>query len=236
MKKDRQTIAFAFKKSLPVMVGYLFLGSAFGIMLFQAGYNFIWAFFISIFVYAGSMQFMLVSFLSAGTAIPTAAAVTLFVNSRHMFYGLSFIEKFKSMGKRFFYMIHSLTDETYTVFCGMKCPKNTDEKIVYFYVALFNHCYWILGGIIGSLMGQYNPFDFKGVDFSMTALFTVMLVEQWIQFKTHIPAIVGALSAALFLLSLGPDAFLLPSLMTTVLVMLAFRKPLEETTRKGAKQ
>ena len=175
MKKDRQTIAFAFKKSLPVMVGYLFLGSAFGIMLFQAGYNFIWAFFISIFVYAGSMQFMLVSFLSAGTAIPTAAAVTLFVNSRHMFYGLSFIEKFKSMGKRFFYMIHSLTDETYTVFCGMKCPKNTDEKKVYFYVALFNHCYWILGGIIGSLMGQYIPFDFKGVDFSMTNGFSETL-------------------------------------------------------------
>lgn len=236
MKQDRKTLAFAFKRSLPVLVGYLFLGSAFGIMLFQAGYNFIWAFFISIFVYAGSMQFMLVSFLSAGTAIPAAAAVTLFVNSRHMFYGLSFIEKFKSMGKYFFYMIHSLTDETYTVFCGMSCPKNVDDKKAYFYVALFHHCYWILGGVIGALMGQFIPFDFKGVDFSMTALFTVMLVEQWIQFKTHIPAVVGAISAAGFLMVLGPDRFLLPSLMVTVLVMLSLRKPVEAAVEGGTEQ
>lgn len=215
------------------MVGYLFLGSAFGIMLYQAGYNFIWAFFISIFVYAGSMQFMLVSFLSAGTAIPTAAAVTLFVNSRHMFYGLSFIEKFKSMGKRFFYMMHSLTDETYTVFCGMKCPKSIDDKKAHFYVALFNHGYWIIGGIIGSLMGQYIPFDFKGVDFSMTALFTVMMVEQWLNFKTHIPAIAGLVSSAVFLALLGPDRFLLPSLMVTVLIMLSLKQPVQKAIEGG---
>ena len=120
---------------MPVLFGYVFLGIAFGILLQQAGYNFVWAFFISLTVFAGSLQFVLVPFLSTGAALPTVLLMTLFINSRHMFYGLSFVERFKKMGRRYPYMVFSLTDETYSVFCSLKAPDGVDEDTARFLVA-----------------------------------------------------------------------------------------------------
>jgi len=215
-----KTLKFAFQKSVPVLFGYLFLGSAFGIMLQQAGYNFVWAFFISLFVYAGSGQFLLVGLLTGGASLYATAFMTLLINSRHIFYGLTFLEKFKKMKKMYPYMIFSLTDETYSVLCSCKAVGGVNENNAMFGVALFDHCYWIVGSVLGALLGQFLPFDFAGIEFSMTALFVVIFVEQWRSYKSHIPAVVGLISATVFLIVLGEANFILPSLIVSVSVLM----------------
>lgn len=166
------TLRFAFKQSLPVLFGYLFLGAAFGIMLFKAGYNWVWAALISLLVYAGSGQFLLVSLISSGAGLATTALMTLFINTRHMFYGLSYIEKFKAGGWRYPFMIFTLTDETYSVNASiLSVPDGVDEPRARFLIGELDHVYWIIGSVLGSLLSAALPMDFTGIDFSMTALF-----------------------------------------------------------------
>lgn len=221
MKKE---FTFAFRQSVPVLIGYIFLGIAFGILLQSAGYNFIWAIVISIFVYAGSMQFALVGMLSGGVSFLTTAIMTLSINSRHIFYGLSFIEKFKAMGIRGIYMIFSLTDETYSLLCSDTVPSEMDEKKVFFFIAMLNHLYWICGSGLGALIGQLIPFNSAGVEFAMTALFVVIFVEQLLESKNRIPAVIGAVSGVLCLLIFGAEKFVLPSLILAVAALLFYRR------------
>lgn len=228
----KDTLRYSFIKTLPVMCGYLFTGLAFGLLLQNAGYSFIWAFLISLVVYAGSMQFVLVTLLTGGVSLPTVAIMTLLINSRHAFYGLSFIEKFKKMGKLYPYMVFSLTDETYSLLCSTIPPKRYKENWAYFFMAFLDHCYWIIGSVAGGIIGKLIPFDMTGIDFAMTALFTVIFVEQWIDAKSHIPAVTGVVSGFIFLIILGPSKFILPSLVVTVLILNVLRNTLDEE-KKG---
>lgn len=234
---NKSTFIFALKKSLPVLFGYLFLGSAFGIMLYDAGYNFIWAIFISLIVYAGSGQFLLVSLLSSAASIPTVAVMTLFINSRHMFYGLSFIDKFKKGGWRYPFMIFSLTDETYSVNTSFSTvPENVNETKARYLIGLFDHIYWILGSVIGSLAGQLIPIDFTGIDFSMTALFVVIFIDL-IRDQTgrrKIVGLIGILCAVICLIIFGADNFLLPTFIITVAVLSA-AKPYFDISKEKTK-
>lgn len=219
-KSKTATIKYAFKKSLPVLFGYLFLGSAFGIMLYDAGYNWVWAAFISVVVFAGSGQFLLVSLLTSAASIPTVAMMTLFINSRHMFYGLSLIDKFKKGGWRYPFMIFTLTDETYSVNVSINAvPENVDEPKARFLIGELDHFYWIAGSVIGSLLGQSLPIDFTGIDFSMTALFTVIFVDLIIDMKSKICGAAGLFSAFICLMIFGTDNFLLPALILTVIIL-----------------
>ena len=222
----RQTVRFAFYKTIPVLLGYLFLGLAFGLLLQEAGYSFWWALLSSGIVYAGSIQFVLVEFLSGGTGFLTVAVMTLLINSRHAFYGLSFVEKFRKM-KTYPYMIFSLTDETYSLLCSLKVPEGIDEKKAMFLIALFDQLYWVAGSVLGAALGQVLPFDMKGIDFAMTALFVTIFVDQWREAKSHLPAIVGLCSAAVCLLIFGGSNFILPSLIITVGILMALRGRLE---------
>ena len=219
----RRTARFALRQSLGVLFGYLFLGTAFGILLRQAGFGALWALAFSGLVYAGSLQFVLAGFLAAPTALPTVALMSLFINARHLFYGLSFVERFASMGKKRLYMIFSLTDETYSVLCGMdQVPAGVDKHGAMFLVALLDQLYWVAGSLLGTFAGAL-PLDFTGIDFSMTALFLVIFLEQWRWAKSHLPALLGLGCGAVFLLALGPDNFLLPALCATVAVLLLAR-------------
>ena len=220
--KKKNTVLFALKKSLPVLFGYQFLGSAFGIMLYDAGYNFIWAIFISLLVYAGSGQFLLVSLLSQKAGIPTVAMMTLFINSRHIFYGLSYIEKFKAGKWRYPFMIFTLTDETYSVNSSFSTvPDNVDEPKARYLIGLFDHIYWIIGSVIGSLAGQLIPIDFTGIDFSMTALFVVIFVDLMIDKKGRMKLVgpIGIGCAVICLIIFGADKFLLPTFAITIAIM-----------------
>ena len=224
---DKQTFKFAFNRTLPVLFGYLFLGFACGLLLFNAGYNFIWVFFISLFVYAGSGQMLLASLLAVQAPFATVAILTLLLNSRHMFYGLSFIDRFKKAKKFYPYMIFSLTDETYSILCSTKTPAHLDDGNVIKLIALLDHGYWIAGCVLGAIIGQVLALDFKGVDFAMTALFVVIFVEQWQSFKSHIPVYIGIGCSLMCILVFGADNFILPSLVSTVALLMILRNTIE---------
>ncbi len=225
-------IGFAFRQSVPVMLGYIFLGIAFGLLLQDAGYSFVWAFFISVIVYAGSMQFIMVSLMTGGAGLLYTAVMTFFINGRHIFYGLSFVEKYKKMGKACPYMVFSLTDETYSVLCGTKVAEGMKEDKVFFWISLFDHSYWVAGSVLGAVAGSYITIDTTGIDFSMTALFLVIVVEQWQEQRSHFAAITGAICGIIWLLLLGPDRFILPALCSCVVILLAVRGSVEGRTTK----
>ncbi len=226
----RREMAFALKKTVPVAAGYLFLGFAFGIVLSEAGYGPLWALASSLFVYAGSMQFVMVSLLAAGAPLGAVALTTFLVNARHIFYGMGFVERFRRMGARFPYMVLSLTDETYSVLCSLEVPEGLDADHCHFYIALFDQIYWVLGSVLGAALGQAIPIDMTGVDFAMTALFVVIFVEQWKQFPSHVPALVGLGSALISLIAFGPANFLVIALSASVAILIALRGRLEGRT------
>ncbi len=230
----QKELRFALKQTLPVLFGYLFLGIGFGIMLQREGYNFIWAFFCSLFIYAGSGQYLLVSLLAAGTPLYMVAVMTLFINSRHIFYGLSLIEKFCLTGRARPYMIFSLTDETYSLLCSVKFPAGVQPGRAMVLMAVLDHGYWILGSVLGALLGQLIPFDFTGVDFAMTALFVVLFIEQWMDAKSKLPALIGLASGLVFLLLLGPDRFILPSLCCTVAALMLIKPYVQKKSEVDA--
>lgn len=207
----------AVKLTLPVFCGYIVLGIAFGATLAQAGYGAAWALAISTLVYAGSLQFVMVPFLAGGTSLVAVALTALMVNARHLFYGLSCIRRFGRMDKRIRpYMITSLTDETYSVFCGLS---DDEEDGVMLRVTLYDQIYWVVGSILGTLLAQGLPFDLTGIDFSMTALFVVICVEKALERKKRVPMAVGAVCALTMLFLLGPGAFLAPALGLTAILL-----------------
>lgn len=214
-----QMIKFSFKTTIPVMLGYLFLGSAFGILLQQAGYSWPWALLMSAVIYAGSGQFLLVGLLASGAPLSAVAVLTLLINSRHIFYGLSFLDMFRGMGARFPYMAFSLTDETYSLLSSVKIPEGIDPKWSSFYIALFNHSYWIIGSLLGSIIGPIIPASLVGVEFSMTALFVVLFVEHWKNSNSHIPSIIGLASGIVSIIIFGTENFILQSLVVTSIIL-----------------
>ncbi len=218
----------AFPYTIPVLTGYLFIGIAFGIMYQEKGYNFLWAALMSILVYAGSGQYLAVNFFAPGVSLFQVIFMTFMVNVRHIFYGISMLEKFKKMGKRKLYMIFSLTDETYSLLCFTKIPKDVEEDKFLLAVALLDQSYWIIGSVIGALAGHLMPFDSSGVDFAMTALFLVIMTEQWLSSKNHLPALVGLGAAFVCRLIFGAENFILPSMICILLILLSVRKLTEE--------
>ena len=218
-----QLIRQAFYKSVPVMAGYLVLGMGFGILLRNAGYGVVWAAAMSLFIYAGSMQYVGVGLLAGGASVLTTAVTTFMVNARHLFYSISMIDKYKGAGKYKPYLIFALTDETYSLLCGAKAPEEADSGLFCFLVSLFNHGYWVAGSVMGSLLGTALPFSTAGIEFSMTALFVASFTEQWITAKDHLPAITGLLCTLLCLLVFGRDSFLVPAMLLITLVLALLR-------------
>lgn len=231
--KTKELISKAFIKSLPVMAGYSVLGIGFGILLRNAGYGVIWAFAMSALIYAGSMQYVGISLLTGGASVITTIITTVMVNARHLFYSISMIDKYKGAGKYKPYLIFALTDETYSLLCDDKGPDEENINQYRFYVSLFDQSYWVIGSVIGSLLGAMLPFSTAGIEFSMTALFIASFTEQWIISKDHVPALIGLVSTILCLVVFGAERFLIPSmLLITVLLTLAKREDKEELIKE----
>ena len=222
------SIRYAFKRSLPVMAGYLVLGMGFGILLEAKGYSVVWAFVMSIFIYAGSMQYVAVDLLAGGASLVSAALMTLMVNARHLFYGISMIDRYKDMGAKKPYLVFALTDETYSLVCSGDVPEGVDQKIYFFWVSLLNQSYWVIGSTAGALIGSLLVFNTAGIDFSMTALFIVVFVEQWKGAENHLSAVIGVTVSVICLLIFGPDSFLIPSMIAIAAVLTALRKILDK--------
>ena len=209
------------------MAGYLSLGAAFGLLLQSAGYGPLWALLMSLFIYAGSAQFLAVELVAAGATLPQVALLTVLLNFRHLFYGLSMIEKYRGTGIKKIYLIFALTDETYALLTSNQVPEGIDDGNYYFAVTLTNHLYWILGTLLGSVAGSLIPFDTTGIDFAMTALFAVMVVEQWKTNRNHIPAVTGFVITVAALYIFGADNFLIPALIVMSAALLCMKGALE---------
>lgn len=217
----------AFPYTIPVLTGYLFIGIAFGVMYAEKGYSFLWAILMSLLVYAGSGQYLAVNFFVPGISFVQVIFLTFMVNVRHVFYGVSLLERFNKMGKSRWYMIFGLTDETYSLLCTTKVPEGVAESKFMLAMSLMNQSYWVLGSAIGALAGSYLPINSEGIDFAMTALFVVIFVEQWYEKKNRIPEMIGVLVAIICLLLFGAERFVLPAMLIIVLFLFVGRRKLE---------
>ena len=224
-------IRAVFPDTIPVLTGYLFLGAGFGILLVESGYSVLWAAAMALLIFAGSGQYLLVGLLASGASLVSAAFATLLVNARHLFYGISLVDAYKTAGKRRFYMIFGLTDETYSLVTQAKIPEGISREDYCFWVTALNHCYWVCGCVLGAVVGTVVPIDFSGVSFVLTALFVTIFVEQWLSSKDHFPALVGVVCTALSLLGFGSELFLIPAMAAIALILILRRRMGKEDKR-----
>ena len=230
MKKN--ALRAAFLDTVPVMTGYVFLGFGCGILLHQSGYGVLWAGAMSLFIYAGSMQYMAVSLLSSGAGLLTAALTTLVVNARHLFYGISMVDAYKGAGRKKPYLIFALTDETYSLVSKNQVPEGMNRHAYCLLVSALDQVYWVAGSLLGSLAGSLLPFDFQGIEFVLTALFVTIFVEQWLSTENHAPAIIGVVSTTACLLLFGSDVFLIPSMLVIAAVLTIMRRTGKEKSHE----
>lgn len=217
-------LRFALKKTAPFLLSYLFIGIAFGIMMTEAGYAPIWSILSAIFIYAGSMQIVMVPLVAAGAPLYALSLMALFINARHMFYGLGFVEKFRRAGGlKYPYMALTLTDEAYSALCALECPEGVDETRATMLILVLCHVTWVLSCALGAISGDVLPFDLTGIDFAATAFFATVVIDQWKKAKSHVPALVGGASALIFLFAFGPDKFILPALAVSTVALAATR-------------
>ena len=225
MKK--KLIKTAFVATLPVMAGYVVLGLGFGMILKSKGYGIGWAFAMSFFIYAGSMQFVLVDLLTGGATLLTAAVTTLMVNARHLFYSISMVEEYRGAGAKKPYMIFALTDETYSLVCA-GAPEGMNKHAYYFAVSVLDQLWWVGGSVLGGILGSALHFNTEGIDFALTALFITVFVEQWLSTKNHVSAIIGVGASLLSLLVFGADSFLIPAMIAILVLLSLGRKHTEK--------
>ena len=189
-----KTLRYAFARTLPIMAGYLVLGLGFGVLLQSKGYGVGWSLAMSTLIYAGSMQYVTIELLAGGASLISAALMTLMVNARHLFYGISMLQRYKNTGAAKPYLIFALTDETYSVVCSGDVPEGVDQNRYYLFASLFDQIYWVAGSVTGTLLGSIIPFDTTGIDFSMTALFLVVMVvvAQLVEHRVVVPGAAGS--------------------------------------------
>lgn len=228
-----KTFKYAFVRSLPIMAGYIVLGLGFGVLLQSKGYGVGWALAMGGLIYAGSMQYIAIDLLAGGASLISAALMTLMVNARHLFYGISMLERYRDTGAAKPYLIFALTDETYSVVCSGDVPDGVDRKKYYFWVSLLDQFYWVVGCVAGALLGSVLPFDTMGIDFSMTALFLVVMVEQWRSTRDHTPALVGLGVSLVCLLIFGSSNFLIPSMVGITVALTLLRGTMEKRKEAG---
>ena len=215
----------AFPYTLPICVGFLFLGMSYGFLMGSYGFSVVYPMLMSLFIFAGSMEFVTANLLLMPTFQPLHAfLLTLMVNARHLFYGLSLLEKFRGLGWKKPYLIFGLCDETFSIHCAVTPPEDVDPGWFMFFTTVLNQSYWVAGATLGGLLGQVIHFNTQGIEFVMTALFVVMFLSQWEQNKDHRPALVGVGCTLLCLLVLGSDHFLLPAMALIILCFLFLRK------------
>ena len=218
----------AFKATVPVLTGYLVLGAGFGLLCQSSGFP-VWSgILMSLIIYGGSMQFVLISLVASGASVLTAALTALMVQARHLFYAVSMVDRYRDAGAAKPFMIFTLTDETYSLVCTDEIPAGCNAQRYRFFVSLLDYIWWICGTVLGVLLGEVLPFSTAGIEFAMTALFVTVFVEQWLSTKNHLPALVGLCSSVVCLLVFGPARFLIPAMVMITVLMSLLRSRTEE--------
>ena len=226
MKKKAFRAALPY--SLPICIGFLFIAMSYGFLMRSRGFSVFYPMAMSAFIFAGSMEFVAVELLLSAYAPLHAFLLTLMVNARHLFYGISMLEKYKGMGWKKPYLIFGMCDETFSINCTAEIPEDVDRGWFYFFVTLLNQIYWVLGATAGGLVGGLIRFNTEGLDFVMTAMFVVIFLEQWRKEKRHDSAAVGMAASVVCLAIFGADNFLIPTMVCILAVLTALRRPLEQ--------
>ena len=231
-RMDRGHFFKSLRLTLPVFFGYIAIGIPFGLMITQAGYPWYLAPIMSIIMYAGAGQYAAVGLFASGASLPAIALTTLAVNIRHIVYGLSLSEKFADTGKYKPYLIFALTDETYALLTSAALPPTASKGQWYASIAALNQSYWVLGSLLGALLGVWIPFTLKGVDFALTLLFIVLLIDQLKASKNPWPPLIGVFAGLAALIAFGPDKMLVTSLALGMTLLVLLRKPIEKKIRE----
>ncbi|HZG74014.1 MAG TPA: azaleucine resistance protein AzlC [Chondromyces sp.] len=224
----------AFPCTVPIFAGFVFLGIAYGIFMNSLGFGAMYPILMSLLIFAGSMEFVAANLLLMAFNPINALLLTLMVNARHLFYGISMLDKFKGIGKKKFYMIYGLCDESFAINSTVNIPKNADKGWFMFFVTLFNHFYWVIGSAIGGIFGSYVKFNTEGLEFVMTALFVVIFIEQWMKEKKHRSALVGLGVSTISLIIFGGNHFIIPAMFAILGILTLLRRPLEEVEVSAA--
>lgn len=235
-KEFKKAFKAAFPLTLPVFAGYLVLGFGFGLLLQSKGYNFIWAIFMAIIIFGGSMQYIAVDLLASGATIITTAIISIMMQARHLFYGISLLSKYRGTGKVKPYLIFGLTDETYSLVSSAKPPEDVQKNLFYLIITGCNHLYWIIGCAIGAIFGQLIHINTKGVEFSMTALFIVIMVDKLLEKESRIPALVGFGVSLVSLLIFGAENFLIPAMIGIAGALIALKPILNKKSSENKKE
>ncbi len=230
-EQNKDLFMSAFKTTIPVLLGYIPLGMAFGFLLDGAGYHWIYTFLMSLFVYAGSGQFLAVALLAAGAGLTEFAIATLLLNLRHAFYGLSLLEKFSGVGKVKPYLVFALTDETYALLTTTEVPQGSSKSRFYFYIAALDHLYWIAGSVLGAVLGSVLDLNLEGMGFVLTALFVVLTIEQYFNSEARFPFLAAVGAGALSLVLFSPDNMLLASIILGTLILMGREKSMQRIQR-----
>ncbi len=230
MSISKKDISEAFKTSLPIMVTFMVLGIGYGILMEKHGFGPFWSFISGLIIFSGTAQFVSVSFLT-GSSLLMAAITAFMVLARHIFFSISMIGRYRNEGKRKWYLFYALCDETYAMLSKDEMPEGVNLSNYRLLVTLFDQCSWLLGSFLGGWIGSLLTFDSTGIDFAMTALFTTVFIEQWINSKSHIPAILGLGATLICRILFGPDLFLIPAMIIIVGTLIVMRKTIEESEK-----
>lgn len=225
---NRRAIKAAFPKTIPILTSFCFLGLAYGFYMRMEGFSFLYPMIMSIVVFGGSLEFLMVSMLGSAFAPLETFLMALMVQARHLFYGLAMLEKYKGMGAKKFYLIYGMCDESFSINCSADIPEDVDKGRFMLWVTILDHAYWVIFSTLGALIGSLVSFDTTGIEFVMTALFTVIFIGEWQKHKRHLSELIGLAGAVICLILFGSQSFLLPT-MACILVMLLITRKAGET-------
>lgn len=232
-KKIRKAFATAFPHTIPIFAGFWFLGMAYGILMHTSGFSVWYPFLTSLLVYGGSLEFLIVTMLLSSFAPLQTLILTLMIQARHLFYGIAMLDKFKETGWKRWYLIFGMCDESFSINYSAQIPVDVDKGWFMFFVTLLNHIYWVSGATIGALLGSFLHFDTEGIDFVMTAMFTVIFLEQLLKEKKHYTAVIGVSASLFCLLVFGANSFMVPTMLCILVLLTLFRKPIEKAGEKA---
>ncbi len=216
----------AFPYTIPIFAGFWFLGLAYGIYMNASGFSFVYPMLMSLLIFGGSLEFLAVEMLLSPFAPAQVLIMAILIQARHLFYGLSMLDKFKGMGAKKFYLIFGLCDETFSINYTADIPEDVDKGWFMFFVTLLNHFYWFSGSTIGGLVGSLLKFDTTGISFVMTAMFVVTFLEQWLKEKNHTSSIIGVLTSVVCLAIFGADSFMIPTMLIILILLSALKNKL----------
>lgn len=222
----KKALYAAFPNTIPILAGFLFLGMTYGIYMNVSGFSFWYPCLMSLTIFAGSVEFVAVNLLLGAFHPIQALAMTLMLNARHLFYGISMLDRFRGLGLKKIYLIFGMCDETFSINYTAEIPPDVDRGWFMFFVTLLNHLYWFAGATLGGIFGSFITFNTEGLDFVMTAMFVVIFLEQWLKEERHESSLLGIGLSVLSLIAFGADGFLIPAMLSILAVLTLLRKPL----------